>query len=444
MARRTFRVVACLALLLLSLSGCDWFAPPTAHAVTCVPSSGVVDTQVTIVGSGFGTTQGTSEVTFNGLPASVLSWSDSAITARVPLMPTPGGHSTAALVAVSVGGQVVGSGTFTVIRGILYLAPRHGGDALCVMNPDGSDSTDLASGGRIDYPAWSPDGTRIAFMQGMGALTEEIHVVNADGTGEHRLSNPSAQDFFPAWSPDGSRIVYQGASDSNADIYVMNADGTGRINLTWSAKEDTWPSWSPDGTKILFHSLRSLVLHPAATGPKLLPESYEVMVMNADGSGVTNLSLSPASDWYPCWSPDGTKIAFQSDRDGVGEIFSMNSDGSGQRNLTNNPALDGGPSWSPDGTRIAFLSNRDGNPEIYVMNADGTGQTRLTNNTVWDAGPTWSPDGSHIAFESTRDGEYRIYVMNADGTKQTRVSSERSVYPVWTESRWLAVRSGGP
>ena len=84
---------------------------------------------------------------------------------------------------------------------------------------------------------------------------------------------------------------------------------------------------------------------------------------------------------------NGRRIAYDS---GI-EIYVMNADGSGQTNLTNNSALDGGPSWSPDGSRIAFVSARDGNPEIYVMNADGSGLTRLTDNPALDIGPVWSP-----------------------------------------------------
>jgi len=112
------------------------------------------------------------------------------------------------------------------------------------------------------------------------------------------------------------------------------------------------------------------------------------------------------------------KIAFFSNRDGdFYEIYVMNADGINPIRLTNSPGVDEVPEWSPDGTKIAFDSERNGNFEVYVMNADGTGQTRLTNNSASDIFAAWSPDGTEIAFCSDRDGGLcEIYKMNADGT----------------------------
>ena len=142
--------------------------------------------------------------------------------------------------------------------------------------------------------------------------------------------------------------------------------------------------------------------------------------MNADGTNQTGITDNPASDEAPAWSPDGSKIAFDTGREGNEEIYVMNTDGTKQIRLTHNfPS--GFPAWSPDGSKIAFTSDRDGNEEIYVMGADGSNQTRLTHNPTSDL-PAWSPDGSKIAFTSDRDGNPEIYVMNADGTDQTHLT----------------------
>lgn len=159
----------------------------------------------------------------------------------------------------------------------------------------------------------------------------------------------------------------------------------------------------------------------------------EIYVMNADGSGQTNLTNNPAaSDLIPAWSSDGKKILFSSNRDGNYEIYLMNPDGSGQTRLTNNPADDLAPQESPDGKKIAFHSNRNGNHQIYVMNVDGSGQTRLTNNSTEDYYPQWLPDG-RIAFSHGNDG---TYMMNADGSGQTRWTTyPGGLYPVWSPNR---------
>jgi hypothetical protein len=209
-----------------------------------------------------------------------------------------------------------------------------------------------------------------------------------------------------------SKIVFDTTrhGDDNTEIYVMNADGANQTRLTNNMKHDYRASFSPDGSKIAFGSDRD--------------GNFEIYVMNADGTNQTRLTNNPAKDEIPNFSPDGSKIAFESNRDGNTEIYVMNADGTNQTRLTNNPARDGNPAFSPDGSKIVFESFRDGNEEVYVMNTDGTNQTRLTNNPAGDSGdPFFSPDGSKIAFETNRDGNLEIYVMNADGTNQTRLTN---------------------
>ena len=223
----------------------------------------------------------------------------------------------------------------------------------------------------------------------------------------------------PAGSP--ARIAFGSNRDGDHEIYVMNADGTGVVQLTHNTALDAAPAWSPDGRRIAFRSNRD--------------GNPEIYVMNADGTGVVRLTHNAALDAAPAWSPDGRRIAFTSGRDGDFEIFVMSADGTGVVQLTHNATLDAAPAWSPDGRRIAFRSDRDGNPEIYVMNANGTGVVRLTSHGATHISrPAWSPNGRRIAFASNLDGDPNIFVMNANGTGVARLTSHTADdwVPAWS------------
>ena len=118
---------------------------------------------------------------------------------------------------------------------------------------------------------------------------------------------------------------------------------------------------------------------------------FEIYVMDADGTSPTNLTNSAARDSNPAWSPAGTKIAFDTDRDGNNEVYVMDANGTNPTNLTNSADEDSNPAWSPDGTKIAFDTDRDGNVEVDVMDANGTNPTNLTNNATRDRKPDWQP-----------------------------------------------------
>ena len=140
------------------------------------------------------------------------------------------------------------------------------------------------------------------------------------------------------------------------------------------------------------------------------------VVTEASSSGPVRLTDNPAVDRYPDWAPDGSKIAFASDRNGTQDVWVMNPDGSQQTNLTQGEGNNTKPAWSPDGSKIAFVSDRDGNNEIYTMNADGTGLVRITNHGAGDNDPGWSLDGARILFTSDRDGLAAVYAyQSADG-----------------------------
>jgi Tol biopolymer transport system component len=218
------------------------------------------------------------------------------------------------------------------------------------------------------------------------------------------------------------------------DIFVMNADGTGVINVTNTFGDQSDPDWSSDGSKIVFS------------------EGGDVSVMNADGTGAHRLvpELQVPFGGYdsdPVWSPDGTRIAFPRIRGSTNTGFTatlyvMNSDGSGVTRLIMFRDTFGGiephPTWSPDGSRIAFIKlpyRLAGHARIYVINADGTEVRQLVDRGF--DGVAWSPDGSTIAF-----GDRGIYVVNADGTALHRLASFGND-PAWSlDGSRIAFRGG--
>ncbi len=252
---------------------------------------------------------------------------------------------------------------------------------LFLMNADGSNVTQLASEESNQFAGpGSPDGQRILYT-GFGPMNSYIASMLSEGGGQAIVMSYSGSDeAFPAWSPDGQKIAFTSRRDGDNEIYVIQADGSNLQRLTNHTADDFSPAWSPDGQKIVFVSDRDQMVGV-----------YDLFIMNADGTDVRRLTNDPYPDYAPAWSPDGSMVAYQSFPGGAGEIFVINVDGSNLRNLTQNPADDWAPTWSPDGSLVLFQSNRDGNWEIYQMAADGSGQVNLTNHPADDQLPYWVP-----------------------------------------------------
>ena len=215
-----------------------------------------------------------------------------------------------------------------------------------------------------------------------------------------------------------NRATGEGVNNPEGDfeIFTMNPDGTGLNQLTDNAAFDFDPEWSPDGQKIAFESDRDLF--------------SDIFVMNSDGSGQTNVTNNRAFDRTPTFAPNGERIAFSSNLSegvenptGDTEIFSAKLDGTDLYQLTNNTARDFHPDYAPDGRKFAFVSDRNFAPGIYTMAADGSKQKKINRGSgVAFASPGWSPSGSRITFTSDQEGGSDVYVMRANGARQQRLT----------------------
>lgn len=246
------------------------------------------------------------------------------------------------------------------------LAFARAGD-IWTIGADGKGARPLLRDGYS--PAWSPDGTRLAFVSSRSG-DEEIYVARADGSGVTRLTRLPGPDLSPAWSPDGRRLVWS----RNAEIWRMSASGAGKTRLVARAKpwqEHHSPAWH--GSAIVYSSTRVSVFN---TELYRVPAKRLTFTKGSDGV--------LGDDSMPDFSPDGRRIAFTSNRDQQGEIYVMNPDGSGQKRLTRRAGDDWAPDFSPDGRRIAFTQLPG---TIWTMDADGTGLRKLTRGTDAD----WRP-----------------------------------------------------
>jgi TolB protein len=206
-------------------------------------------------------------------------------------------------------------------------------------------------------------------------------------------STPSATIDIPALT---GRIAFSGGSPHAEDVYVINADGTGLRQVTSDPASEFDPSWAPDGGFIAYR-------HQTTDD-----SSTDIYVIAIGGTGARNVSGDDGTpDWGPAWSPDGTWVAWNvASSSGQGfDLGLVHPDGTGRTIVTPGVWVEY-PAWSPDGTRIAFMSqvpSEGAQYDIFVMNADGSGVRRLTTAPADDGWPTWSPDGAAIAFSSTRD-----------------------------------------
>jgi TolB protein len=269
------------------------------------------------------------------------------------------------------------------VNGVIVAAQQPDGGPLQLVsvNPDGSNRQVIHTrvAGETWFPAWSPDGTKLAVAVFPFDAPRAIWVMDADGADRVKIAEED-NISRASWSPDGSEIAYAADTAQGSSIHVISANGTGDrlIGDTMQGKDYFSVSFSPDGTQLLFD--------------KGTDSGFGIFVMDVDGSHVRRISTG-TSDYNPSWSPDGTRIVFTRQEAGAeSDIFMMDPNGSNIIRLTNDGAgvtnLDA--EWSPDGEQIAYVQGVTGGPgSVVVMNADGSHPVTILNGGV--IGISWQP-----------------------------------------------------
>ena len=230
----------------------------------------------------------------------------------------------------------------------------------------------------------SPQGKRALFE----ARGEVFTVPAEHGVIRNLTASSGVAERYPAWSPDGSRLAFSSFRTGGWEIFVVDTDclaapETCPDRLTQITNDDSGnilPVWSPDGTRFAFNS--------KASG------NWDIYTMAINGTDIRPVTTHPENDLSPTWSPDGSQIALESNRDGNVEVYVVAADGAGTpRNITNlSWANDHGPAWTPDGQQLVFYSNREGNWDLFATSLDGQTVTNLTQTSERDEQtPAWRP-----------------------------------------------------
>ena len=327
---------------------------------------------------------------------------------------------------------------------LIFQSSRDGDPEIFAAMDDGT-VTQLTKNNGIDKDAaWSPDGMQIVWLtQGPAAGDFDVTIMDADGGNKTNLTPDFATDLAsqPTFSPDGTKVSFsaRGAIPNGVlnnvviielenKLKAWNLSGWGAVDVVPGTNvQDRFAVWSPDSTRIAWWSRRvgnyDIWVTDVLDDPKQQAKIQKNLTPDSD-----------ATDRNPRFSPDGTKILFESKREGDWELFVMDSDtGKNIVPVTQNEKTERNGSWSRDGKKILFESIRDGNFEIYVIDADGANPVNLTNHKKSDTFPRWSPNGRRIAFVSTRDGNKEIYAMDANGANPVNLSNDAGDdnFPQW-------------
>ncbi len=255
---------------------------------------------------------------------------------------------------------------------IVFVSDRTGNQELWMMNWDGSEPRRLTKHGSIAMaPTWSPDGTRLAFTSFLRGRPALYLLVPQEGYLKP-LWSEGGVNSSPTFSPDGKHIAFASSRDGNVDIWVIPAGGGTPRRLTAARAIDTNPAWSPNGRQIAFTSARS--------------GSPQIYLMDADGANVRRLTFDGEFFDEPAWSPDGSHVVCTTRVDGRFQLATIDV-ATGRVQVLPGPGNNEGPCFSPDGSMIAFSSDRTGTPQIFITDALGRPRQLTTQGT--NHSPTW-------------------------------------------------------
>ena len=327
-----------------------------------------------------------------------------------------------------------------------FLCERGDNDEVCIVYENGEVIQATKNKARNLTPEWSPDGNYIAFSANVRGLENfDLFLIDLTDPQKPKVSDLTGEAIGiklnePKWAPAGDPriMVYSTGLPmvDNWDVGLLTLEKGNKagalINITNAEGEglgqDQEGVFSPDGTKIAFTSERNDKIDGV--------RQFDIFVADAEkksaGKNQVNVTNALGTDQKANWAPDGTAIVFESKRDGNWELYRIDIDGENLKRLTENEKTDRRADWSPGG--IIFESQRDGNWEIYRMDPDGNNQVNLTNEPKTDGNAIWSAKGRRILFESRRDGNREIYTMNADGGGLKNLSNNPDgddTYPRW-------------
>jgi Tol biopolymer transport system component len=267
----------------------------------------------------------------------------------------------------------------------------------------------------------------------------EIYAMRPDGTARQRLTNNNVAEADPAWSPDGRMIVYIGFDDSipgaparRGDVYVMNANGSGKRRIVQVPVQAWHPRWSPDGTRISYESIDPVV------------GGFRAYIANADGSNPQPVADQPGETFHVEWKPDGSRLLFLSNRSPRNwwTAYTINPNGTDEQLLAGDEACTsniGSATWSRDGQRIVFDCTAKAG--LFTMNANGTNVMPVPGTTLAGAGgAVWSPDDATLAFVSNQKSDcptvfqcrqiWDVFTVPASGGSPVRITSSDTMHIV--------------